>query len=195
MQPNAGMSEKSGLDPYSSWSEVREGQPVNQVAAEDSVDIGQCRESGWQAANIQPTGKQRRTLRCPTNFRVLGWVSPAFLILAFLAAHIEAVPATVLSQPMPRVFAPCRHGAEKTLLLTSAREAAGLGFALHQSYRAPEYTEYYALGKRGGKPIFKGTLTATPKSCSNISPLSKSQSPCSGLATLHAQGHPQSFSL
>ena len=150
--------EETGLDPYSSWPEVREGLPVNQAAAEDSVDTGPCKESEWQAAKVHPTGKQRRPLRRPINFHGLCWVSSAMLILAFLAARIEAVPATLLSHPVPRVSAPCRHGAEKTLPPTSAGEAAGLEFALYQSYSAPVCTEYHAPGKRGGMPIHKGTL-------------------------------------
>ena len=151
--------EESGLDPYSSWPEVREGLPVNQAAAEDLVDTGPCKEGEWQAAKVHhPTGKQRRPLRRPINFRGLCWVSSTMLILAFLAARIEAVPATLLSHSVPCVFAPCWHGAEKTLPLTSAGEAAGLEFALHQSYSAPVYTEYRAPGKRGGMPIHRGTL-------------------------------------
>ena len=80
---------KSSLDPYSSWPEVEDGQPVYQGAVEDPVDIEPCKENRWKAEHVQVTSKQPRALCYTTSLRALGWVSPVLLIRALLAARAD----------------------------------------------------------------------------------------------------------
>ena len=89
----------------------------SQSKVEENAARGQGSMSNTQLSRMVETA---------LNLHALDRVSPILLILALLTARTEAVPANVLSQSMPRVFAPRLLGAEKTLFPSSAREAPGL---------------------------------------------------------------------